>query len=45
MRIVGDVTRSVSFFRAMAFCTIGTLLFFGTQVAYPSNSATTLLQP
>ena len=38
MRIANFITRSVSLCSLMAFCSIGALLFFGTQVAYSQSS-------
>jgi len=38
MEIGGLITRRVSFCCALALCTIGSLLFFGTQVAYSQSS-------
>jgi hypothetical protein len=38
MEVARYITRSLSFGRSMALCTIGTLLFFGTHVAYGQSS-------
>jgi hypothetical protein len=38
MKIGGFTNRSVSFFRSLALCVIGSFLFFGTHVAYSQSS-------
>ncbi|MGD0793503.1 MAG: hypothetical protein ABR920_17175 [Terriglobales bacterium] len=38
MKVASFITRSVSFCSLMALCTIGTLLFFGTQMVYSQSS-------